>query len=1103
MADERLRDVLRVYEAALAREGADRAAYLDAECGADATLRQEVEALLAAPSTDPGQFLSTPPLQGQPPPLPPPQIGPYRILGVLGEGGMGVVYLAEQAPPLRRQVAVKIVKIGMDARDVLARFDLERQALALMDHPGIATVLDSGATSDGRPYFVMEYVAGVPITDYCDRHRLRNAERLGIFVHVCAAVQHAHQKGVIHRDLKPSNILVTVQDGKPVPKVIDFGIAKATHRIAAERAAFTSLGMLVGTPEYISPEQAEANALEVDTTTDIYSLGVVLYELLTGVLPFDGETLRRAGYAEMQRIIREQDPPQPSARVTALGATAAEVARRHQATAPALRKQLQGDLDAIAMKALEKDRTRRYASASEFAADITRYVNGEAVVARPPSVVYRTRKFVRRHRLGVAAALVVVLALSAGLVVSTRLYVQVRAERQAANHQSYLANVAAADAHVRAAEGNDARRRLLAAPVALRNWEWRYLWASSIPVAAILPAGNVLAVSGRSIFIAREARLEEWDRVTFKRTASHPLPGEALAADTKGRRVVVRSTTGNDRSYAVFDVAAGQTLSRPALGDDRYPQFDPHPRFAPDGSHFVTQRGGDDGAVIWWDADTGRALATRAVPGGRVIGFTPDSRQVFTRKRSSISLWTPESGQEHDVVTFGPGVSVYAAAVTPDGTRVITAGSDGVLKEWNVRTRLATRTYGKRARVFELAISGDGRFLAVESWGLIEIWDCATATMLIELKGSTGVQLFPPVFSSDGQQVFARARYGGVCVWDIRRAHLAAGVTFPDTTYVVPSADGRHVLARRKSGALERWDLDTLTMEPVAVGGHAIGTVTISDDGQRVAAATKDGELLAWTDVASPPLVIGRGKGSVNSIAFSRNGARVAAVWGEFSTGESFSGPPNRLRAWDISAGRQLIDVAVDPAKVAFDGAGRRVLVAGGSWAQSLERNRDEEMARFEGPPCNSDTLDTVQVWDLDSGRKMMGVRKECAHAAVFTSDDAFVVSDSWDAPVVMYAVDGGRIARRSAEMPVVMSLAVSPDGSRIAVGTGESQIVILDARSLETLLVIRPASQATTTVKFSANGAQLIATGIGSIVRVYDTTPPHEPAAVAKAGRQ
>jgi serine/threonine protein kinase len=257
-------------------------------------------------------------------------IGPYHLLQALGEGGMGLVYLAEQREPLVRRVALKLVKPGMDTREVLARFEAERQALALMDHPNIARVLDAGLGPGDRPYFVMEYVAGVPITDYCDRHRLPNAERLQIFLQVCAALQHAHQKGIIHRDLKPSNILVTVQDGKPVPKVIDFGIAKATRQGSVAHAAFTRLGMLIGTPEYISPEQAEASGLEVDTTTDIYSLGVVLYELLTGVLPFDGEMLRGAGYAEMHRILREQDPPKPSLRVTQLGAAGDGSARRRR-----------------------------------------------------------------------------------------------------------------------------------------------------------------------------------------------------------------------------------------------------------------------------------------------------------------------------------------------------------------------------------------------------------------------------------------------------------------------------------------------------------------------------------------------------------------------------------------------------------------------------------------------------------------------------------------------------------------------------------------------------------------------------------------------------
>ena len=326
---------------------------------------------------------------------------------------MGVVYLAEQEHPFRRRVALKVIKIGMDTREVVARFEAERQALALMDHACIAHVYDAGATPEGRPYFVMEYVAGIPITEYCDKHRLPMSERLDLFVQVCGAIQHAHQKGVIHRDIKPSNLLVTVHDGKPQPKVIDFGVAKATHQRLTEKTLFTQHGVLIGTPAYMSPEQAEMSELAVDTTTDIYSLGVVLYELLIGALPFDPESLRRAGYAEIQRIIREEQPARPSARLSSLHAAATLVAQQRQTEVPTLLRALKGDLDWITLKAMDKDRTRRYASASELAADVSRHLNKEPVLARPATGLYHARKFVRRHRSAVAVAVLAAAALIA------------------------------------------------------------------------------------------------------------------------------------------------------------------------------------------------------------------------------------------------------------------------------------------------------------------------------------------------------------------------------------------------------------------------------------------------------------------------------------------------------------------------------------------------------------------------------------------------------------------------------------------------------------------------------------------------------------------
>jgi serine/threonine protein kinase/tetratricopeptide (TPR) repeat protein len=348
----------------------------------------------------------------------PDRIGKYRILEKIGEGGMGEVYLAEQDDP-RRKVGLKIIKWGMDTKQVVARFEAERQALALMDHPNIAKVFDAGATAQGRPYFVMEYVKGVPITEHCDRHRLTTRQRLELFVQVCEGVQHAHQKAVIHRDLKPSNVLVAIQDGKPVPKIIDFGVAKATAQRLTEKTMFTAMGAMVGTPEYMSPEQADLTSQDIDTRTDVYSLGLILYQLLVGSLPFDPKALRQAGLDEIRRRISEDEPTLPSRRLTTRGDDSVESATRRRTDVASLARQLQGDLDWITMKALEKDRARRYGSPAEFAADIGRHLEYDPVLAGPQSKVYRLTKFVRRHRVGVAATAVALLALVIGAATAT------------------------------------------------------------------------------------------------------------------------------------------------------------------------------------------------------------------------------------------------------------------------------------------------------------------------------------------------------------------------------------------------------------------------------------------------------------------------------------------------------------------------------------------------------------------------------------------------------------------------------------------------------------------------------------------------------------
>lgn len=370
---------------------------------------------------------------------PPRMIGPYQLLECIGQGGMGEVWLAEQKHPVRRRVALKLIKAGMNTREIVARFESERQALALMNHPAIAKVFDAGSTPQGLPYFVMEYVAGAPITEYCDRRRFTMQERLRLFVQVCDGVQHAHQKAIIHRDLKPSNILVTEVDGNPVPKIIDFGVAKATSQRLTAETVFTRVGALIGTPAYMSPEQADSAGEDIDTRSDVYSLGVVLYELLVGSPPLDLTGIRNLAFHELLRRIREEDAPRPSTRLKTSGEQSSSAARNRRTEPTDLGKQLKGDLDSIALKALEKERARRYGSPSDLAADIRRYLHDEPVLAVAPSLAYRTRKFVRRHRLAVAASVTVafaMLALVASLIVGSA---RIARERDRANREAEAA----------------------------------------------------------------------------------------------------------------------------------------------------------------------------------------------------------------------------------------------------------------------------------------------------------------------------------------------------------------------------------------------------------------------------------------------------------------------------------------------------------------------------------------------------------------------------------------------------------------------------------------------------------------------------------------
>jgi serine/threonine protein kinase len=458
-----------------------RRQFLDQACGEEKVLREQVERLLAlsqgagdffkgcgpaleAAEAERAQVISSVKSEFDVEADQGTRIGPYKLLQRLGEGGGGVVYMAEQEQPIRRRVALKIIKLGMDTKNVIARFEAERQALALMDHPHIARVVDAGATETGRPYFVMELVCGVKITDYCDQNRVGMQERLELFIQVCNAVQHAHQKGIIHRDLKPSNIMVTMHDGVPVPKVIDFGIAKATEQRLTDKTLFTSYAQLMGTPAYMSPEQMELSGLNLDTRSDIYSLGVLLYELLTGRTPFDTADLLKAGVDELRRTVREREPLSPSAKLQTLNKEElTKTARRRHIEPPRLLSQLRGDLDWIVLKCLEKDRTRRYAAAIGLAIDVQHYLNEEPVLARPPSQLYRLRKLVRRNRGVFFSGMTAALALLVGIVLILRDAALTRRGAQMQRALRERAELAKADA--------DAANQRLTRSLFIREWD--------------------------------------------------------------------------------------------------------------------------------------------------------------------------------------------------------------------------------------------------------------------------------------------------------------------------------------------------------------------------------------------------------------------------------------------------------------------------------------------------------------------------------------------------------------------------------------------------------------------------------------------------------
>jgi serine/threonine protein kinase/WD40 repeat protein len=704
-----------------------RQAFLERECGADADLRERLEALLRA-HENPASALERPLATVEPPADPPAEkpppdpglgetsayhgpseevgsiiAGKYKLIEALGQGGMGDVFMAQQTAPVKRLVALKLIKPGMDSRQVLARFEAERQALALMDHPNIAKVLDAGATESGRPFFVMELVKGVPITRFCDERQLSPRERLELFIPVCQAIQHAHQKGVIHRDIKPSNVLVALYDDRPVPKVIDFGVAKAAGSQLTDASLVTGFGAIVGTPEYMSPEQAQLNQLDIDTRSDVYALGVLLYELLTGMTPIDRKRLGQNALLEILRVIREEEPPRPSARLSTCETLASIAATRR--TEPAkLARLLRGELDWIVMKCLEKERSRRYETANALARDLERYLHDEVVEARPPSAGYRLRKIVRKHRTALATAATVVLLLVAGVAVSTWQAVRAtRAEGHARDEQEKTAEaLTVAERNQQEAELQRKKAETQAASLAV-DIDLKYCEDGDIALGLLRLAETLKSIPEHAKELRECAALNilAWGQKI--RPAIGPLTHDGYAVtqailSPDGLSVLSLGQDGTTRSW---DSLTGK--QQRAILDQPPSALKVAPsgqiQFSNDGLTALTIRGnwsqriGLDGVfrtiydsdviVRLWDAGTGQLRAATSRHAGRlfdvrlsqnssllVTAWSPVLNMSFTNSQYTVFLWDARTGQLIRKLDLQQG-SIPLIDVSPDGRWVL------------------------------------------------------------------------------------------------------------------------------------------------------------------------------------------------------------------------------------------------------------------------------------------------------------------------------------------------------------------------------------------------------------------------------------------------
>jgi len=1133
---EKSNDVEVIYNAALTKtSGAERSAYLDAACGDDIVLRTRVETLLKA-HEHLGDYLEVPVVEQSAPLDSPPciespgtKIGNYELIELIGEGGMGLVYLAQQQEPVKRKVALKIVKLGMDTKQVVARFEAERQTLALLTHPNIAHVFDAGTTDTGRPYFVMEYVEGKSITKYCDEKKLSVEQRLELFQQICEGVHHAHQKGIIHRDIKPSNILVAVHSDRAVPKIIDFGIAKAiTQPLLTEKTSYTEHGQLLGTPEYMSPEQAEMGTEDIDTRSDIYSLGVLLYELLAGATPFDAKRLRKGGIDHIQQVICEEEPRTPSARLTSLGDKAEAVAERRRTQIITLTRRLHRELEWIPMKAIRKDRTRRYRSASELSDDIQNYLTGAPLIAGPESNVYRARKFVHKHAGSVTSAALVALVIVIGLITSTAFSFSAekarseeavaRTEAEQARNKEAALRIQVEQALARAEKAEKAAKE--------RSEELRRsLYVNNIQLAdAKYGKGNIRRVHELLESCPEDLRAWEWNRLNHVMDKSvmtfhgHSDSVISMAISSDGKRIV---SGGDDKTIRIWDSASGDELITLRGHDDWICSV----AFSPDGKRIIS--GSGDHTIKVWDSATGAELMTlrghdkdvysvafspdgkRIASGSidktirvwnaatgeelmtirgheRQIGsvlFSPDGRQIISGsldwiviKKQSIKVWDAATGVEL-MTLAGDDYDgwINSIDISPDGKRIISGYSDKQIKLWDSETGAEIMTIrGHKLAVTEVAFSPDGkRIVSGSKDGTIKVWDVSTGTELMTLLGHSN-EVRSVAFTPDSMQIVSSSKDKTIKVWDtaIREETMSLSGHRGAVFSIAFSPDGTRFVSGGSADTVTIWNVETGT-ELMTLCGHDnwVPDVSFSPDGKRIATGSKDRTTKIWDATNGTELMTIRSDGSPRFPSFSPDGRRIV------------SSSMNTVSVWDAETGSEVMTVSGHDSLVfcvAFSPDGRRI----------VSGSKDG----------------TVKVWDGSTGAELVTLQGHSARvmSVAFSPDGKRVVSGSvMDSTVRVWDAEGGTEVLTLPSDGPVLSAVFSPDGKRIISGSGAGTVKVWDsATGVELMTLVAELESDISSVVFSPDGKTIAAGSYDGRIVLWESTTPADGYEVRRTGK-